>query len=162
MEADLKHLRIDRTKRRTDQPSPWAVRWIVAGVLLIALLGLANFVYGRLNAATEVDVIRVHALNTGAGSSENNVILNATGYIIAAHKIELASKVQGKVSWIGVEKGNKVKQAQVLVRLEDDEFRAQYEQARGAAESARPYQCNTVGCRMRIGTSRAWRSAVSK
>jgi HlyD family secretion protein len=131
MDADLKNLRIDRTKRRSDEPSPWAVRWIVAGVLLIALLGLANFVYGRLNAATEVDVIRVHAVNTGGGSSENNVILNATGYIIAAHKIELASKVQGKVSWIGVEKGNKVKQGQVLVRLEDDEYRARVLEAQG-------------------------------
>jgi HlyD family secretion protein len=40
------------------------------------------------------------------------------------------------VKWIGVEKGDRVKEGQVLVRLEDDEFRAQYEQARGAAESA--------------------------
>jgi len=36
-----------------------------------------------------------------------------------------------------VEKGDKVKEGQVLVRLEDQEFRAQYEQAEGAAESAR-------------------------
>ncbi len=131
MDADLKNLRIDRSKRRSDEPSPWAVRWIVAGVTLLALLGLANFLYGRLNAATEVDVIRVHAINTGGGGSENNVILNATGYIIAAHKIELASKVQGKVSWIGVEKGNKVRQGQVLVRLEDDEYRARVMEAHG-------------------------------
>jgi HlyD family secretion protein len=131
MDADLKNLRIDRSKRRSDEPSPWAVRWIVAGVALLGLLGLANFLYGRLNAATEVDVIRVHAINTGGGSSENNVILNATGYIIAAHKIELASKVQGKVSWIGVEKGNKVRQGQVLVRLEDDEYRARVLEANG-------------------------------
>ncbi len=51
-------------------------------------------------------------------------MLNATGYIVAAHKIELASKVVGKVKWIGVEKADKVKQGQVLVRLEDDEYRA--------------------------------------
>jgi HlyD family secretion protein len=36
-----------------------------------------------------------------------------------------------------VEKGDKVKEGQVLVRLEDEEFRAQYEQARGAVESAK-------------------------
>jgi HlyD family secretion protein len=59
------------------------------------------------------------------------VILNATGYIVAAHRIELASKVVGKVSWIGVEKGDRVKQDQVLVRLEDDEYRAQLQQAQG-------------------------------
>ena len=43
----------------------------------------------------------------------------------------------GRVAWIGVEKGDKVKEGQVLVRLEDQEFRAQYEQAKGAADSAR-------------------------
>jgi HlyD family secretion protein len=38
-----------------------------------------------------------------------------------------------------VEKGDKVKEGQVLVRLEDDEFRAQYDQAKGATENARAY-----------------------
>jgi HlyD family secretion protein len=38
-----------------------------------------------------------------------------------------------------VEKGDKVKEGQILVRLEDDEFRAQYEQAQGAASNARAY-----------------------
>jgi HlyD family secretion protein len=41
------------------------------------------------------------------------------------------------VAWIGVEKGDKVKEGQILVRLEDQEFRAMYEQARGAWESAK-------------------------
>ena len=47
------------------------------------------------------------------------------------------SKVTGRVAWIGVEKGDKVKEGQVLVRLEDEEFRALYEQSRGAWESAK-------------------------
>ena len=50
---------------------------------------------------------------------------------MAAHKIEVASKVIGRVAWIGVDKGDKVKQGQVIVRLEDDEYRAQLQQARG-------------------------------
>jgi len=58
-------------------------------------------------------------------------ILNATGYIVAAHKIELAAKVVGKVSWIGVEKGDKVGEGQALVRLEDDEYRAHLLEAQG-------------------------------
>jgi HlyD family secretion protein len=63
------------------------------------------------------------------------IILNATGYIVAAHKIEVTSKVVGKVAWIGVDKGDKVKQGQVMVRLEDDEYRAQLQQARGQLAS---------------------------
>ena len=129
MEGELKNLRIDRSKRR-DEPSPWAIRWILAGIAIFILLGAARFIFGKLNAATEVDIVRVHAPVVSAGG-EGNVILNATGYIIAAHKIQLASKVMGKVAWIGVEKGDKVKQGQVLVRLEDDEYRAQVMQAKG-------------------------------
>ena len=64
------------------------------------------------------------------------LLLSATGYIVAHHKINVNSKVTGRVAWIGVEKGDKVKEGQVLVRLEDQEFRAQYEQAAGAVESA--------------------------
>src|SRR5919199_3471836 len=127
---ELKSLRIDRSKKRSSEPSKWSTRWIVGGVLLFALLGAGRFVYGKLNAATEVETVRVRAV-TGAAAAEGPVILNATGYIIAAHKIELASKVVGKVAWIGVEKGDRVQQGQVLVRLEDDEYRAQVQQARG-------------------------------
>ena len=35
----------------------------------------------------------------------------------------------GKVAWIGVEKGDKVRKDQPLVRLDDREYRAQVEQA---------------------------------
>src|ERR1022692_4476273 len=128
--TELKNLQIDRGKRRTHEPSPWAVRWIVAGVAIFVLLGAARFIYAKLTETTGVDIVRVHAaapLTTSGGT----VILNATGYIVAAHKIELAAKVVGKVSWIGVDKGYKVKQGQVLVRLEDDEYRAQLDQAKG-------------------------------
>ncbi len=134
MESELKDLRIDRSKRRSDEPSPWAVRWIVAGVSIFALLGLARFIYGKMNAATEVEIVRVHAaapVANGGGA----VILNATGYIIAAHKIELAAKVVGKVSSINVEKGDKVKSGQVLVRLEDDEYRARLLESQGQLET---------------------------
>ena len=64
-------------------------------------------------------------------------MLSASGYIVAHHKINVNSKVTGRLAWIGVEKGDKVKEGQVVVRLEDQEFRAQYEQARGAYESAK-------------------------
>ena len=134
METQLKDLRIDRSKRRPDEPSPWAVRWIIAGVAIFALLGLARFIYAKLNAATEVEIIRVHAAAPVANSG-GAVILNATGYIIAAHKIELASKVVGKVASINVEKGDKVKAGQVLVRLEDDEYRARVLESQGQLET---------------------------
>ena len=131
MDADLKSLRIDKSLKNDPRPARWAVRWIIAGVLLFLLLGVARFSYEWITRAVEVRVVRVVAASSGAAGPSARVILNATGYIIAAHKIQLASKVIGKVAWIGVEKGDKVRKGQVIVRLEDDEYRAQLQQARG-------------------------------
>jgi HlyD family secretion protein len=57
----------------------------------------------------------------------------------------VGAKVMGRVAWIGVEKGDRVQQGQVLVRLEDSEFRAQSNQARAnlAAAQARLDQLRT-------------------
>jgi HlyD family secretion protein len=134
MDSELKSLRIDRSARRHDEPSPWAVRWIIVGILLFVVLGTARFIYGRLDAPVEVDVVRARAVSALPGG-EGNVILNATGYIVAAHKIELAAKVVGKVAWIGVDIGDKVKAGQILVRLEDDEYRANVAATRGNVET---------------------------
>ncbi|MBC8166798.1 MAG: efflux RND transporter periplasmic adaptor subunit [Bryobacteraceae bacterium] len=132
MESDLKSLRIDRGKR-SSRGGSWATRWILTGVAVIALLGAGRYVYGMLNQEKEVDSIRVSAPQGAAAG--DSVVLNATGYIMAAHKIQVASKVLGRVAWIGVEKGDKVKEGQVIVRLEDDEYRAQLQQYKGRLAS---------------------------
>jgi HlyD family secretion protein len=132
MQDDLKNLRIDKSLKSKAEPSRWATRWTLAGVALFLLFGAARWTWQRMNRAVEVEVMRVQAASGGNGSSSREtVILNATGYIIAAHKIQLASKVVGKVAWIGVEKGDRVRKGQVIVRLEDEEYRAQLQQAKG-------------------------------
>ncbi|MFN0102612.1 MAG: efflux RND transporter periplasmic adaptor subunit [Bryobacteraceae bacterium] len=130
MASDLDSLRIDPSMKTGGGGSRWATGWILGGVLLFLLLGAGSFVYSKMNAAIEVKTARAVATASGAGPA-GSVILNATGYIVAHHKIQLASKVMGKVAWIGVEKGDAVKQGQVIVRLEDDEYRAQVQQAKG-------------------------------
>ena len=134
---DLQSLRIDRTARRgRGEPPAWARRYILVGIALLVVLGVVATAY-RLFArdAPEVEVVRASAENSDVGG----IVLSASGYIVAHHKINLNTKVTGRVKWIGVEKGDKVKEGQILVRLEDDEFRAQYEQAKGAADNARAY-----------------------
>jgi HlyD family secretion protein len=131
MEPELKSLRIDRGKKARPQSSGAATRWILGGILLILMSAGAIYAYTTLTRPTEVDVMRVKAASAGDSVRSGDVILNATGYVVAAHKIELAAKVVGKVAWIGVEKGDVVKKDQPLVRLEDDEYRAQVQQARG-------------------------------
>ena len=134
MDAEIKNLRIDRSAKQKNRSGRGVWRWILFSLGVSFLVGAALFVYAMLNTAVEVETVRVRAAST-ADSNAGVTILNATGYIIAAHKIELASKVSGRVAWIGVEKGDKVKQGQVLVRLEDEEFRARVTEAQGQLNS---------------------------
>jgi HlyD family secretion protein len=135
---DLQSLRIDRSAPGSEgEPPKWSTRYILGGIAVVALLGLIVLAYRIFSpAAPEVEVVR--AVAEGGGDT-GGVVLSASGYIVAHHKINVNSKVTGRVKWIGVEKGDKVKEGQVLVRLEDDEFRAQYLQAMGAVENAKAY-----------------------
>jgi HlyD family secretion protein len=133
---DLQGLRIDRSARGDGEPPAWARRYILIGIAIVALLSMTVLAYRLFSGdAAEVEVVRAAAESSDAAG----VVLSATGYIIPHHKINVNSKVTGRVAWIGVEKGDKVKEGQVLVRLEDDEFRAQYNQAKGATEAAQAY-----------------------
>ena len=137
---DLQSLRIDRSQRGDDPggPSTWARRYIIVGIAIVVVLGICTVAYRAFSSdIPEVEVVRASADTTG--NDEGGTVLSATGYIVAHHTINVNSKVTGRLKWIGVEKGDKVKEGQVLVRLEDDEFRAAYEQAKGAVENARAY-----------------------
>ena len=137
---DLQSLRIDRSQRSDTpgEPAPWARRYILGGIAIIVFLGLVTVAYRAFSAdVPEVEVVRATAQTSDTGAA--GTVLSATGYIVAHHTINVNSKVTGRLAWIGVEKGDKVKEGQVLVRLEDQEFRANYEQAKGAVENAQAY-----------------------
>jgi HlyD family secretion protein len=136
---ELRGLKIDRSARSSGgaEPPVWARRYIVIGIAVVAVLSLSALAYKFLAPnAPQVEVVRAAAESSDVGGT----VLSATGYIVAHHTINVNSKVTGRVAWIGVEKGDKVKEGQVLVRLEDDEFRAAYEQAKGAFDNAKAYE----------------------
>jgi HlyD family secretion protein len=135
---DLQSLRIDRTERGAGngEPPAWARRYILIGIAIVVVLSLSALAYRLLSREVpEVEVVRASAESSDVGGT----VLSATGYIVAHHTINVNSKVTGRLAWIGVEKGDKVKEGQVLVRLEDQEFRASYGQAKGAVDNARAY-----------------------
>lgn len=125
--AEISSLKIDRNQRQPEEKG-WAKWWIIAGVLLFVSLGVWQFAAGR-GGTPEVTVMCVSA--PSSESLANEVSLEAAGYIVAHHKIEVASKVVGRVASISVEKGDQVTKGQALVHLEDDEFRARVRQAEG-------------------------------
>lgn len=132
MQTDLLDLKIEKSfKVPTSERSSKSPKWIMTSIGLV--LFLAAIYYSLVGGSGREEEVQTQHVT--AASSGNGVILSATGYIVAHHKIQVASKVLGKVAWIGVEKGDEVKEGQVIVRLEDDEFRAQLQQAQGNAEA---------------------------
>jgi HlyD family secretion protein len=129
-EKDLSFLKIDRSRKDSlgpEKKSPWRLIFLVAAAL--AVLGGVALTVSWVNAnAPEVTVERPKV--EPGGEASGPVTLTAGGYIVAHHTIEVSSKVVGKVVWVGVEKGDKVKKGQVLVRLDDSEYMAQLNQAK--------------------------------
>jgi len=121
--SELNKLRIDRSQRGYTQRSGRG-KWIVALVILGLLGAVAAYAYLR-----GPDTVVVSTVRPRLESSNDSPVLVATGYVIAHHKIQVGSKIAGRVAWIGVDKGDRVARNQVVVRLEDREYRAQYDQA---------------------------------
>jgi len=111
---------------------------VAAAVALAAMVFFYMFSSPKTISAAEVKVEK-------GGGSQGDTVLAVSGYVVAHHKIAVGAKVMGRVKWIGVEKGDRVQQGQVLVRLEDEDFRAQSNQARAnlAAAQARFDQLRT-------------------
>ncbi len=138
----LRSLRIDRTPAPPpaprNRPPKMLLLAVAAALALVAMVFFYMFSTPKTISAAEVKV-------ESGGASRGNTVLAVSGYVVAHHKIAVGAKVMGRVKWIGVEKGDRVQEGQVLVRLEDDDFRAQSNQARAnlAAAQARFDQLRT-------------------
>jgi HlyD family secretion protein len=134
VQEELQKLRIDKShKARRDERARWP--WLV-GAAMLFFVGFALWQWRIASAAPVVETMRVRVPDAATTASDA-VMLNATGYVMAAHKIELASKVVGRVAWVGVEMGDKIAKDQILVRLEDDEYKARVAQAQGQLDNAK-------------------------
>jgi HlyD family secretion protein len=132
----LRSLKIDRTKEVPPAARIRAPKLLLLALSVIVVLAAMGYFY-FFSSPKAISVAEVK-LESGGGSP-GNTVLSVSGYVVAHHKIAVGAKVMGRVAWIGVEKGDKVQQGQVLVRLEDNDFRAQSNQARAnlAAAQAR-------------------------
>jgi len=133
LHKDLSVLQIDRSQKETlDQkrkPDRRLLVYIGAAVIIMVLMGIVGVqIFGNI-AQVEVERPLLES-NASAG----DVVLTAGGYIVAHHPIQVSSKVVGKVAWVGIEKGDRVTEGQVLVRLEDTEYQAQHAQAQANLE----------------------------
>ena len=78
-----------------------------------------------------------------APAKPGDVALTVSGYVIPRERIELSPRFQATVKWIGVHKGDQVKKGDVMVRLDDAEYRAKVLEAEGNLSRAQADLANT-------------------
>src|SRR5262245_8412457 len=119
--SDLSKLAIERGAapgaRRRRRWWPW-----LAAALAIAA-GAA--VYLQRQAPPVVETAAV----TSAYPSLALTALNATGYVVAQRKAAVASKATGRLEWLGVMEGSRVKKDEIIARLENRDVSASRDQA---------------------------------
>ena len=106
---------------------------VAASLVLLALIAAAAIYYRMTTAALEVETVSV----TLAYPSQSFTVLNATGYVVAQRKAAVASKATGRIIWLGVQEGSRVRKDDIIARLEDLDVRAAREQAAANVQVAR-------------------------
>ena len=96
---------------------------IFLGLVLLGLAGL--YLWGPLQAAQEVTTTVVARLYP----AQAYTVLNASGYVVAQRKAAVSSKSTGRLAFLGVEEGSRVKKGQVLASLENEDLIASRDQA---------------------------------
>lgn len=125
-QADLSKLKIDRSNEKPSGPAPFRRRrWIKLGVVVAIVVASAIILYAFLGGRQTVETATV----ARAYPSQNYTLLNATGYVVAQRKAALSSKATGRLEWLGVLEGSRVKKDELVARLENRDVAANLAQA---------------------------------
>lgn len=77
------------------------------------------------------------AIASSSSDAHDDIILTVSGYIVNRERIELSPRFMGTVTWIGVKKGDVVTNGQVVVLLDDTEYKARLNEAAGHLATAK-------------------------
>ncbi len=128
--ADLTGLRIDRDEVPAGRRLLWPAAATVALVAIALLIIWVRRSGGVALRAPEVTATRI-ALVTPVQAS---TVLTASGYIVARSKAEISPKSVGRVAWMKLEEGQRVRKGELVARLESQELDAQKRQYVAARE----------------------------
>src|SRR6516164_3781583 len=143
--SDIARLRIDRSLApvRASRRRRWL--WLGA-IATIAVAGAAWFALQPRAISVQTTAV------VTSYPSQQFAVLNATGYVVAQRKAAISSKATGRLEWLGVTEGSRVKAGEVIARLDNRDVVAQ-------AQSA---EANVVATRAALSQAQAeeWEAAA--
>jgi len=128
---ELSRLKID--KQALSEHGDWRKRPVRLVLwLLIPALSLLAMWKLLFSPVVPIETVTV----SQAFPSQAFTLLNASGYVVAQRKAALAAKATGRLDWLGVEEGSRVKQGEIIARLEGRDADASRQQAAAGLASA--------------------------
>ncbi|MEO8302513.1 MAG: efflux RND transporter periplasmic adaptor subunit [Betaproteobacteria bacterium] len=129
-QPDIAKLRIDRSLApvRASRRRKWL--WFGA-IAAVALAGGAWYA-----AQPRAVTVQTTAVVTSY-PSQQFVVLNSTGYVVAQRKASIASKATGRLEWLGVAEGSRVKSGEIIARLDSRDVVALAQSAEASVRVAR-------------------------
>ncbi len=112
---DLSKLTIDRESKSfaPRRKRRWINKWTI-GLAVIAI-AVAAMMMRSASAPATVETATI----TTAYPTAAITVLNATGRVSAWRKASVSTKATGRLEWLGVQEGTRVKQGEVIARLEN-------------------------------------------
>ncbi len=127
---DIAKLRIDRSLApvRASRRRRWL--WIGSFAAIAVALAAWYAAQPRTVAVQTTAVVTSYP-------SQQFVVLNATGYVVAQRKAAIASKATGRLEWLGVAEGSRVKAGEIIARLDNRDVVAQAQSAEANVRAVR-------------------------
>ncbi len=121
---DLSKLKIDKSVQ-TFRPVRRRKLFYLLGAILLVIIAGFLYLNGFIRPAVSVEVATVSQVYPSQTFSQ----LSASGYVVAQRKAAVASKVTSRLVALMVEEGSRVKEGQIIARLENEDAIAARDQA---------------------------------
>ncbi|TFI55267.1 biotin/lipoyl-binding protein [Mastigocladus laminosus UU774] len=111
------------------KPLPYLIGLVATGVL-----GTAAVAYLVVQGKTPK--ANITSKTVEVESKDLAVVIKANGIVQAVRKINLSPKESGKIAKLYVDEGDKVKQGQLIARMDSEQFQAQVNQYKASLAKA--------------------------
>lgn len=127
---DLSKLRIERgvAPLRRRRRRKWLVLGIAGALIVVAIAFYA--LQPKVATVQTTPIVTTYP-------SQQFVVLNATGYVVAQRKAAISSKATGRLEWLGVAEGSRVKAGDIIARIDNRDVVAQAQSAQANVNAAR-------------------------
>ena len=135
LKNDLAALRLS-PEHHEPSPRRWPLLLLVPAVLFLVGAYALRLRDGALEVATVTAVKEEVTAAQRAEGTSGTPLLNASGYVVARRKAVVSAKIQGRLENLAVEEGSRVREGEVIARLESRDYVAQVERADAAIQRA--------------------------